>query len=120
MPLLEPWSFNGQFSVGCFLRGDESPHSTGLSFHPSHGCLSGRSCLCALLLLTGSRSVISVLYLFLRVVAGYEEPLLLFPPPEMDFLGHISDLKLFVGGRVGPAGYLALLPRRHAFPGTFL
>lgn len=39
--------------------------------------------------------------------------------PETDFLGHFFDLKLFVGGRVGPAGYLALLPRRQAFPGTF-
>lgn len=32
-----------------------------------------------------TRSVILVLYLLLRVVADYEEPLLLFPPPEMDF-----------------------------------
>lgn len=68
---------------------------------------------------TDSLSLISVFYLFLWEAAGYEEPRLLFCSPELDFLGHISDLKLLVGERIGHAGYLAFLLRRHTFPGIF-
>lgn len=46
----------------------------------------------ASVLFTDSHSLMSVFYLFLWEAAGYEEPLLLFCSPELDFLGHISDL----------------------------
>lgn len=56
MSLLEPWSFTSWVSDGCFLRGDRQAHYSPASpSHPSawlHSCLSGSSCLCALLLLT--------------------------------------------------------------------
>lgn len=96
-------------------------HFTPLSSpsHPSawlHSCLSGSSCLCAV-----RRLFFSYLSIFSLSVeaAGYEEPLPLFCSPELDFLGHISDLKLSVGERIGHAGYLDFLPRKHTFPGIF-
>lgn len=70
------------------------------------------------MLFTDSLSLILVFYLFLWEAAGCEEPLLFFCSPELDFLGHISDLKLFVGERIGHAGYLAFL-LSHTFPGIF-
>lgn len=48
-----------------------------------------------------------------------KSPCCSFVPPKLDFLGHISDLKLFVGERIGHARYLAFLPRRHTFPEIF-
>lgn len=96
-------------------------HSTGLSFSPH--CLTSWLSHMQLLplspaLLTDFSSASSVPS-FPRwwLVAGTAPTAT--SSPETDFLGHFFDLKLFVGRRVGPAGYLALLPRRQAFPGTF-
>jgi len=103
MPLLKTQSFNGQDLLGASSEVISHPTSLAFPSHPSawlQGCLPGSSCFCTLLPLTGSPSVVSVLYLFLGVLACYEEPLLLFLPLEMDYPGHISGLKLFVGGKV--------------------
>lgn len=75
-------------------------HFTPLAspFHPSawlHSCLSGSFCLCAVQTL----SHLSILSLSVG--------------------GSLVDLKFVVGERIGRAGYLAFLPRRHTFSGIF-